>query len=246
MHRPRTAEQPPLRIGRDFDIPQLIALLRGREEMLGAVLDPFDGSPKSLSRERNRNLFRIHCAFRPEATADIGRDDTDGTLVAAEMRGHQAADHVRRLRRGPDSQMVGDGIDRGDHRPSFHGMAASTMRDQPLAEYMRRLGKDLVNRPEPRLKTGHYIIRRPEMCARRAWLKRVLPVHDGREDLIFDNYFRSSVFGQSAAVSDDHRYRNADMAHLVIREHWIINWLLHHGDRHHVWQRLSRHIAKIS
>ena len=97
-------QQPPLLIGRNLDIPQLIALLRSRQEMLGPVLDPFDRTPKRLRRERDRNLFRIHRAFRSETAAHIRRDDADGTLVAAQMRSHETADHVRRLRRGPDRQ----------------------------------------------------------------------------------------------------------------------------------------------
>ena len=86
--------------------------------MLHPVFGPFDGPIEFERRERNDNFFRIQCAFRAKASADIGRHDAYTVLVPAEMVCNQAAHHVRRLRRGPNSHDPAERIDCGDDAPT--------------------------------------------------------------------------------------------------------------------------------
>ena len=70
-------------VERDLDVPVLVALLMGGDEILAPVLDPFDRPAELEGGRRERAVFGIEGAFRTEATADIGRHDTD--LMVAEI-----------------------------------------------------------------------------------------------------------------------------------------------------------------
>ena len=83
-HPAAHAEQAPVAVERDLEIPILVALLHGGEKMLAPVLDPFDRPPQEEARGRQRHLLGIHDELGAEAAADIGRDHADLVLVEAE------------------------------------------------------------------------------------------------------------------------------------------------------------------
>ena len=101
----RAAHAADARIGvdRDLDVPELVALLRGRDEVLAAILDPFHRAAEQQRRERGDDLLLIEHEFRAEAAADVGRDHADLVLVAAEQIAEKAHRHMRRLRRAVDA-----------------------------------------------------------------------------------------------------------------------------------------------
>jgi len=62
-------------VGRDLHLPNLIAFLRRRQEMLLAILDPFHGAIQNSSGRRDERLLRIKDQLGPEAAADVRRYD---------------------------------------------------------------------------------------------------------------------------------------------------------------------------
>ncbi len=100
------AEQFSFAIEGDFEVPILVALLHCRQEMLAAVLDPFDRTAQPQTGGRERDFLRIHDELCTEAAADVGRDDAKLVLVELEQP-HQKGPHlVRELRRRPQRQPV--------------------------------------------------------------------------------------------------------------------------------------------
>ena len=89
-----------------LEIPILIALLNGAEEMLAPVLDPFHRPPQLEAGGGDHDLLGIHDKFGPKAAADIGRDHAHLVFVEAQ-KGHQESPHlVRQLRRCPQRQPI--------------------------------------------------------------------------------------------------------------------------------------------
>ena len=92
----------PILVSRHFEVPCLVALLRGGYEVFVSVLDPLYRYSEFHGRHRNDDLFRIETAFRSEATPHIRRDHAHATFIAAKMLSNHAADHVGRLGGSPN------------------------------------------------------------------------------------------------------------------------------------------------
>ena len=101
-------EQFSVRAQGDLQIPILVALLNGRQEMLTTILDPLDRPPEQARRNRHHDFFRIDQIFRPEAAADIRGDDTQFVVVEPQELDQSKADFVRALRRAPDRRAILD------------------------------------------------------------------------------------------------------------------------------------------
>jgi hypothetical protein len=89
-HGAAHAEDARLGVHRNFDVPILVALLLGGEEILAPVLDPFDRAAQRHRGCGERAIFGIEAALRPEAAADVGRDDAQ--LVVGPV--HQVEQHA--------------------------------------------------------------------------------------------------------------------------------------------------------
>jgi hypothetical protein len=204
--------------------------------MLAAVLHPFDGPPQFQGDQRQHHLFRIEHALGAKATADIRRDHAHRALVAAEMIGDQAPDHVRHLRRGPNREAIAHRIRHRQHAAAFHRMAAAAMGFKSLGKHVRRVGKNLLDGAEPAMQGRDQIVRRVRMGQRRVWVQRTAPVDHGRQHLVIHLDQRRGVFGNRPALGDHDGDRHPDMADLAVGERLVVQRLLDipdgNGERH--------------
>ena len=95
MHIQR--KKPPIRVQSQSRACDVVAALRGADEILGAILDPFDRPAKLTGSPQQHDPFGIQRVLDPKAAADIRGGDQD--LV----RWH--AEHTREL--------VANGVDAG-------------------------------------------------------------------------------------------------------------------------------------
>ncbi len=171
---------------RDFQVPRLVALLRRRQEMLRAILNPFDGLLQLDSSERNDNFLWIQGAFRAEASADIRRNDTHAPLFPTDMLGKQPANHMRRLGRTPDRQAAIIRIDRRHHAAGLHRMASAAMNLKMLRQHKIGLAENLFHRAKPLMEGRNKIIWSVRMHPRGSGGESRAPVRQGGQLLVFD------------------------------------------------------------
>ena len=100
-------EHPAVVVEADLDLVDLAALLVHRGEVLLPVLGPLDRTAELHRRVRDQQLVGVEeHDLRPEAAADVGRDDLDLRLGQPEQHREAAADRGRRLRRVVDGQLA--------------------------------------------------------------------------------------------------------------------------------------------
>ncbi len=89
------AEQASVVGASDLDIPILIPLLQRGNEVLAAVLDPFERVPQLDRCSCQRDLLGIYEILCPEAAANVGGDDADGIVVEVQHPHHEQSQLVR-------------------------------------------------------------------------------------------------------------------------------------------------------
>jgi hypothetical protein len=106
----------------DLRVVHLPTLLRGRVEVLLAILGPLDWTSEAHRRPRHDEFFRVeHHDLRTEPAADEGSDDSDLRLEQAQFRGQAVADGDRRLSRVPHREFFGVTIPLREHRAVLDG-----------------------------------------------------------------------------------------------------------------------------
>ena len=129
------------------------------------------------------------------------------------------ADRDRRLRRVPDGQLLGAGVPLRDDRAILDRRDSAAVveeppRDDESACARARCVVALASGPRgPRHSTSRSLVHE-----RRARRQRRLEVDDRVERLDVDDDVANRVFGDVAALGDDHRDRFADVADLLARE----------------------------
>ena len=144
QQRAAHAENLAVGIERDLGVPELIALLRRRDKMLAAVLDPFDRLVERDGGDRDSGLFGIEDELRPKAAADIRRRDTHGGLFAPENLRKQARADQRRLGRAPERELA-LAIGRGDGAAALDRMRAAAVLLKRSLEDMRGGGESGID-----------------------------------------------------------------------------------------------------
>ena len=137
-HAAAHAEQAAVSVEGDFEVPVLVALLDGGEEMLAPVLDPFDRPAQHQAGGGKRHLLRIHHELGAEAAADIGRHDADLVLVESEQLHQERAHLVRELRRRPQRQPILVGVVGGERAAALDRVGAAAMLLESDTDAMRR------------------------------------------------------------------------------------------------------------
>ena len=99
-------EDAALGIHRQLALGLAAAPVVGDREVLPPRGDPFHRMAEPAGQPRQQHVLTVGRAFDAEATADVGRDDADATLVEAEARGDLRADTEGRLRGRPHRQLV--------------------------------------------------------------------------------------------------------------------------------------------
>src|SRR6201996_2327293 len=113
----------PLPVGVSGDLVVVVARVRGRQKMLGTVLDPAN---RMIELERQccqDDLFRVEPRLGPEPAADVGRDDADAALLEIEYLGHCDTHGVRYLSRRIDHDLIEPIVTIGQHAAAFEWRA---------------------------------------------------------------------------------------------------------------------------
>ena len=132
-------------VDRDLDVPVLVALLLGGDEVLLAVLDPLERPAQQHGGGGERAVLGVEAALRPEAAADVGGDDAQLVVRPVEQVEQHALVAVRPLRRDVDGQRLGDRIGRRDHAAAFHEERPAAVLEDLFAKHMRGAGERRVD-----------------------------------------------------------------------------------------------------
>src|SRR6185312_12156422 len=103
------------------------AFLNRRQEMLAAVLDPFDRPAEQAGSKWHDNFFRINEVFGAEPAADIRRDDTKLIIIDVKQVDERHAYFMRALGRRPQRRAVLDYIVMRENAPALNRMRAAAM-----------------------------------------------------------------------------------------------------------------------
>ena len=142
---PADGAEPALGVECDFDVPDLPPLLHSRGETLQPILDPFDRAVQQQSRGRDHDLFRMKHGFRPEAAADVRRDDAELMLGKSQRLRHYRLGAMRSLRAVPHREEVFVGVVARDNAARFDGEAAAFLHAKLFGEAMRGRSKDTID-----------------------------------------------------------------------------------------------------
>ena len=214
------AEDQPLTVERNLEVPLLIAFLDRGQKVLAAVLDPFDRAAEQAGGERHHHLLGIDQVLCAEPATDIGRDDR----AAPRRRARAAAPATCGSRAGSASKSTPWSAAR---RGSW---LASTPRPSIGWAQPRCWNSDSVDAvgggSECTLAVavgyrvfGHDVARRSRRCTGGARRDRGAQVRHRRQRLELDLDALRRVLGDRAALRDHHRDRIADVADLVAHQH---------------------------
>jgi len=82
----------------------LITGMRGGEQILRAVLEPFDSSAEAEREPGDQDVLGVDVRLPAEATAEIGDDHAHARSAQAEQLRDRLGELVRSLRRGPQQR----------------------------------------------------------------------------------------------------------------------------------------------
>jgi hypothetical protein len=210
------AAQPPVRAESGLGLPHLVALRGGGDEVLGAVLDPFDWTVQQHRSRRHRHFFGMEHRLGAEPAADIGSDHPH--LVFGEpQRPHQhrlgAMGHLGAV---PHRERRLGGIEPGHHRTRLDRVAAAFVEMEPLGNAMGRAGKGGVDVAVPNRGAGDEIVRAIEPRPRRACrnCREGIDHRRHRVDVELDQ--ARGILRDAAAHRHHHRHGFAHMADLAL------------------------------
>ena len=206
-------------IDRHLHVPVLVALADGGDEILAAVLHPFQRPAQQQRRGRQRQLLGMERRLRPEAAAGVGRHHADALLADAERRHQDLLGAMRRLGVGVDRQRVVDRIDAHRDAARLDRMAAALVQAEALLDAMRRLGERAVDVAVVDALSRDEIVRAIEPGLGRAGLKSGDRIDHRRQLFEIERDQGERVLGDAAAVGHHHRHRLADVGDLVLRQH---------------------------
>ena len=180
------AEQPSRIVERDLEVPVLVALLHGGEEMLAPVLDPFDRPVQPQCGRGQHHLLRVHHELGAEAAADVGRHHAHLVLVAPQQR-HQKGPHlVGELRRRPEGQTVLVDVIGRERATPFDRVRAAAVLLEVHAGAMGGTGKRTRHVAIGLLELDHHVATLAPERERRAGRDRGATVGDRRQRLVIN------------------------------------------------------------
>lgn len=240
----RAAHTENLAVGveRDLGVPVLIAFLRGRDEMLAAILDPFDRLVERDRGHRDGGLFRIEHELRPKTAADIRRREAHRRLIASENVREQSGADQRCLCRAPQRQAAFD-IGIGDHAAALDRMRAASVLLNRGFEDVPGCGEGSIDIAIRAGEFGKQIGAGVGMRARRVRFQRSMTVGNCGQWLIIDFDERRSVLGKIRRVGDDDGDGLAGIDGFVPGENRPIALLLVGAVRQRDRQQIGGHVA---
>ena len=124
----------------DPHVVDLLALVRGADEVLAPVLGPLDRHPEVAGGERDEDLLGIELDdLDAEAAADVGGHDVDLLDVHVEQAAEAAADAGRRLR-GVVHQQGALLVEARHHGAALERRGGAALDLEAPLEHVRRLG----------------------------------------------------------------------------------------------------------
>ena len=211
-------EQPSLVVEPDLDVMLLGALVRGRDEVLAAVLGELDRLPEGARRHRHEHLLRpgMH-DLDAEPAADVRCDDLDVGEVQAQLRGDGCAHAGRGLRRGPQAKPLRLGVPPGQDAPRLERGGRRAFDGQVEREPVLRAGDGCLGVAVLLHHAGADVARHVVMDEVGRRPGRV-DAHDGGQRLVGHDDPLGGVLGDVAVTGDDHRDRLAHVVDLVAGE----------------------------
>src|SRR6476646_6568924 len=119
----------------------IVPRMRGIEEMLASVLDPFHGSVKSTSEIRDQHVLGIDVSLDAETAAHLGCNAAHARFRHVKSGGDLATDPVHDLRCRPDCHRVGSGIVLRDYPAAFDGHGGIAVVIETVTQPSRLRGK---------------------------------------------------------------------------------------------------------
>ena len=244
---PRMREDGAVARAGDLEDRLLLARVVHRHQVLAAVLDPFHRALDVAGRERDQEILRIELAARAVAAADVVLDHLDLLDRQADLRRQNAAVEERHLGGAGDRELALGLVPLGHDAARLHGEAvvaagAHAARGARRAHWQRPRRRRPCARGTPA--SGWCPA---SSNSRLLFLRRHGPVGDRRQFLDLDRRSRRARPRRSATlVGQHHGDRLADVAHLVVGDHRLLERLElrqrlqpHRHDR-----RAARHVVR--
>jgi hypothetical protein len=239
MHLAAHREHPALGIGRDLEVPILLALVVGGGEALAAVLDPFDRRAEEIGRRRHHQLLRIKRVLRPETAADMRRDHAHLAFREAKRVDDDALGLVRHLRAVPDREQVLDVVVARKHGAGLDRMAAALVDAEALRDAVRgvregTLGVAILERP-----VGKKVVGAVEPCLRRVAPERGDGISHRRQLLVVKHDQAGGVLGDGTAFGHHQSHRLAGVAHLLFHQPRWVDMVPDRRHRQRQWNAIA-------
>ena len=217
------ADEPIVRVDRELAGHVIVARESGRDEVLGAILDPLDRTPQQQRRSGGDDVARIDRNLVAEAASDVRGDDADLLFGQAGHQGEQGAMGVRGLAGHVQGRLAGGRVDVGDDAAGLQRrrMAAWVMGRQPhdaRGAGEGRLGGLLVARLPVVDVVGVRLVVADDRCV---GAERLLRGGHRRQRLVVDLDQCHGVLGDVAGVGDDRGDLLSLEAHLVGGQHGL-------------------------
>ena len=196
----------------------VVAALRGADEILAAVFDPFDRAAKLSGGPQQHHPLGVQRVLDAETAADIGGGDQHALGRQAEHAGGELiADGVHAG--GGDQQMERIVLEAADRGTGFGGSDNQAVVDQVKlfdkrgARHRGVDGGRVALLEAERLVAGDLV---PQQ--RRAWRKSGGGIDHGRQRAVFDDNGFRGVAGRVCCFSDDESHGIAHVANAAIRQ----------------------------
>src|SRR5207244_2606485 len=118
----------------DLEVVDLVARMRGGEEVLAAVLDPAHGPPELAGEEGDQEVLGVDVALDAEAAADVGRHAAHARFRKAQNARGLAPHPMHDLGRGPDDHRICTRIMYANDASAFHRHAAVAVVIEPALQ----------------------------------------------------------------------------------------------------------------
>jgi hypothetical protein len=141
------AQKPAIRVCRDINVPDLIALEHGSEEILEPILDPLERCSEQDSGGRKGKFFRVENSLGTETTSDIRSYEADLVFRQSQHVDQHRLAAVGHLRAAPDSQKVGGLVEASNHAAPFERMPPALVDAERLGKTWLARAKALAGSP---------------------------------------------------------------------------------------------------
>ena len=228
--------------------------MRGRQQVLAALLAPAHRAAQGAGQRGDGQLLAIHRDLLAEAAADVGTDDGDLQLGQAEPGGEHGAIRVRHLGADMHGEVLTALVPHGAAAARLHRHVGLAVLHEAGFHHLVRIGEAAVRIAGGKTLVRHQIVRQRVVHVRGARGERRLDAGHVRQLFVIDPHVFYGVIGNGAVGGDDAGDRVAVEAHLGGGERldgdrmqaldrrrdpqWLrpLRQVVAGGDHHHAWQ----------